>query len=134
VDRTEIALRSENDKFVAFYRISRVDLMVEGYCTDVIFMPPMRPLTRGREAAYQYWLAALERGVRDLTFDIFHVVRDHWFPTELGFFSMIRPDTSKGTVVVRGKYSVVWKQENGVLKRYVDIWNLDGEPIGWAPR
>jgi ketosteroid isomerase-like protein len=66
------------------------------------------------------WASMIRMGINDMTFTNKDITGDENFIIETGTY--ILKDTSK-TLIDRGKYVVVWKQQNDEWKLYRDMGN-----------
>ena len=94
----------------------------EVYTRDCRIMPPGAETVVGREAAEQFWPAAVAQlgatGIRLETVDL-QALGDGVY--EIGRATISMPGGQQAVA----KYVVVWRQEDGQWRWHVDIWNLD---------
>ena len=96
----------------------------EFYSKDARILPPGSETVQGREKIAAYWAAAAtapQTGVRQLqlaTLDL-QPVGDAAY--EIGRATLTLANGQR----VTPRYLIVWKKENGVWRRYLDIWNMD---------
>jgi ketosteroid isomerase-like protein len=122
VSETVIAgMRRTNELFgaeaVGKKNISALDRV---YTADARILPPGGPMIEGREQIKTFWkqtIAAM--GLTDVKLTIVEAE-----PAGDGVIEIGRADLSVASgQVVTVKYVVCWKQEDGVWKWDVDIWN-----------
>lgn len=91
------------------------------YSEDATILPPGAEMVRGREAIARFWRdAASAMGLQAVALETVELTRAGDFVHQIG-----RAVLTVGGEEVRGKYVVVWKQEDGRWKWHVDIWNTD---------
>jgi uncharacterized protein (TIGR02246 family) len=91
------------------------------YSADGAVLPPNGPKATGRAAVTEFWASALTAGISSVvltTEEVFYAGGDT--ATEIGSAVLSAKD---GSVVDEGKYSVLWKQEDGAWRLHRDIWN-----------
>lgn len=93
----------------------------EVYTADAVILPPGAEMIRGREDIISFWREAA---------DTLSLDRVEVFTVELrkaGEFvhQVGRAVLTVGGEQVAGKYTVLWRQENGQWKWHVDCWNLN---------
>ena len=95
----------------------------EVYTRDARVMPPGAPTVSGREAAAEFWTAAVAqlgvRGVRLSTVEL-QPMGDGAY--EVGSATL----TLGGGAEATAKYVVIWRNEDGRWRWHVDMWNMDG--------
>lgn len=91
------------------------------YTQDAVILPPGADMVRGREAIVDFWRGAAEAlGVQAVELSTVELCRAGDFVHQIG-----RARLTLGGQQVDGKYTVLWKQEDGRWKWHVDCWNLD---------
>jgi ketosteroid isomerase-like protein len=96
------------------------DALARVYTKDATVMPPDGGIITGMENIKAFWKGAAEaRGATavPLTSVSIQIVGDTAY--EIGRAVIHRKDAP----AINVKYVVVWKQEDGVWKWHVDIWN-----------
>lgn len=96
----------------------------EFYAKDARILPPGSETVQGRENIAAYWAAAAtapQTGVRrlQLTTLVLQPVGDGAY--EIGRATLTLANGQR----VTPRYLIVWKKEDGVWRRYQDIWNMD---------
>ena len=113
----------------------------EGFMTyvadDVVFMPPGEPPVRGRDAVRQ-WLTRFLRQYRTsrlILADREVFVGSRW-AVEVGTFEWaLQPTVGGGTVVDRGNYMQVWKQQDDKTWRFArEVYNSSVPPEAGAAK
>ena len=62
-------------------------------------------------------------GIKEVVLEIVEVVERGDMASEIGKYTLTIQPPGGETVTDRGKYLVVWKQEEGAWKIDIDIWN-----------
>ena len=93
------------------------------YTTDARVLPPNVEMLYGRQAAEEFWQAAINMGVGDVVLEIVEVVEQGDIASEIGQYTLTVQLPDGGAINDSGKYVVVWKQEEGTWKIDIDIWN-----------
>ena len=92
------------------------------YTRDATILPPGAAMTTGREQIIAFWMqAAAELGVTAVALRTVSIESSGDTAYEIGRAEITRAKAEPIAV----KYVVVWKQEDGVWKWHVDIWNPD---------
>jgi len=103
-------------------RKGNYDALDRVYTADASILPPGADLISGREAIKSFWksaIAALNVASGKLETVEAHPAGDVIY--EIGRATLVGKDGGKSAL----KYVVVWKQEGGVWKWHIDIWNAN---------
>ncbi len=117
-------MKAEIEKVNRSFEIAMNEANADGlaavYTQDGQALPPNAPIFSGVENIKGFWQGAIDMGVASVKLESVEldVVADT--AIEIGAFELKAAD---GGVIDRGKYIVVWKQENGQYKWHRDIWN-----------
>jgi len=118
-----------NEGAIAAFRRKDARAIADGFVADGSILVPNQPIARGHAAITNAWSGLI--GLPGIEI--------HWGSTfveaaasgelayEVGTYRLSF-DGPAGRVEDRGKYVVVWKQENGAWKIAVDIFNSDLQP------
>lgn len=91
------------------------------YTADATILPPGAPIVRGRDAIVSFWRgAAKELNLQQVQLSTVELTQAGDYVHQIG-----RAVLTLGGEQVEGKYTVLWKQEDGQWKWHVDCWNLD---------
>lgn len=94
------------------------------YASDACILPPGAPMISGREAIRAYWKAAAAAlqasALRLVTIE---ARQEGQAIIEIGRAEV---DTTAGANALEIKYVVVWRQEGGLWRWQIDIWNANG--------
>ncbi len=95
---------------------------VNFYTSDACLNPPNMPRMCGPQAVTAFFNGGYKMGVRNLKLTVEEVMGSAAAVAEIGKYEMLG---DKGVSMDKGKYIVVWKQENGKWKLHRDEWNSD---------
>ena len=99
-----------------------IDALDRVYTSDARILPPGGEMIQGRENIKAFWRSAIDglnvSGVTLETVD-FEAVGDTGFEIGRATLHFAAPDAP----AMNAKYVVIWKQEDGMWKWHVDIWN-----------
>lgn len=113
------AIDAANAKFTEAFRKGDSAAVAAAYTSDGWMLPPNGDIIKGSDIVHA-WGAFIRMGVKDLKLTADEVTGSQDQLTEVGHYE-IRGD--QNAVWDKGKYIVVWKQENGSWKLHRDIWN-----------
>ena len=99
----------------------------ELFTADTLVLPAGKPMVRGRDDAVAFWTAATSDPTRRLRseFEAVDSLFEGALVIESGRATVWAVDGEREQLADRGKYVVVWKQEEGRWKRHRDIFNSD---------
>ena len=100
------------------------------YTADARVLPPNVEILHGRQAALEFWQGAINMGVKEVVLEIVEVVEGGEMASEIGKYTLTIQPPAGEAITDRGKYLVVWKQEEGTWKIDIDIWNSSLPPAG----
>jgi ketosteroid isomerase-like protein len=96
------------------------DLLDRVYTADARILPPGAPMIAGRENIKEFWKQAIAAlGVKSAKLATVDAEMTGDSVVEIGKADLVVADGSTVTL----KYVVHWKQEDGLWKWHVDIWN-----------
>ncbi len=99
----------------------------EVYTADASILPPGSPMISGREAIKKFWSDLIQAtNAKSALLSSVEVIPSGDGLVEIGRATLtIMPDGQSETQL-DVKYVVFWRQENGLWKWHVDIWNQNG--------
>jgi ketosteroid isomerase-like protein len=115
-------IEATNEKFCSFVSKGDAAGIAGLYSSRARLLPPDTDIVTGRQAIQAYWQAFLDAGVKSATLTTLDVEEGGDMAREVGTYTA-QIQQGGETVTGRGKYVVIWKQESGVWKLDVDIWN-----------
>lgn len=92
------------------------------YTEDAKFMGYNQPSTEGRKAIQSVWAQNMKADATQITLTTVEVWGNETSLTEEGVFDF---KTKEGVALDKGKYVVVWVNDNGTWKIHRDIFNSD---------
>lgn len=92
------------------------------YTEDAKFMGYNQPSTEGRKAIQSVWAQNMKADATQITLTTVEVWGNETTLTEEGVFDF---KTKEGVTLDKGKYVVVWVNDNGTWKIHRDIFNSD---------
>lgn len=110
---------SVNTKFSQQLRDGDSVALASNYWPDAELLLSNSEPIKGKDIM-SAWGATIRMGINDMTFTTTDIAGDANFLIETGSYEM--KDGNK-TLIDRGKYVVVWKQQNGEWKLYRDMGN-----------
>ena len=83
-------------------------------------MPPNADFVTGKKAIQAFWQAVMDMGVKEAKLEIVELESHGDAAIEISTFTLLG---EVGQVLDKGKYVVIWKQEDGQWKLHRDIFN-----------
>lgn len=91
------------------------------YTEDAVILPPGAEMVRGREAIAAFWRdAAAQMNLQHVELTTVALVPAGDYVHQIG-----RAVLTVGGQKVEGKYTMLWKREDGSWRWHVDCWNLN---------
>ena len=119
-----------NNRFSAAIAIGDSVAVASFYTSDGKIMAPNMPTSSGTAAITHFASETIKMGIKNLKFETIDVSGNKDLLNEEGTFTIT---DDKGTVIDKGKYIVLWKQEGGKWKLHRDIFNSDNPPMMQQP-
>ena len=110
---------SVNTKFSQQLRDGDSVTLASNYWPDAELLLSNSEPIKGKDIL-SAWGATIRMGIKDMTFTTTDITGDANFLIETGTYEM---NDGNKILIDRGKYVVVWKQQNGEWKLYRDIGN-----------
>jgi len=130
LDSVKAAIAANNKVFAASIKNGDSLAMIGTYTTDGCLMPSNSPKMCGVKGISEFYTWTRQMGAGDLVLQVLEVTGGNELVSEEGTYDVLGKD---GKSMEKGKYIVTWKQENGVWKKYRDIWNSDAPPPPMPP-
>ncbi len=118
-------IRRADDAFEATFARGDAAALTRLYTEGAMLLPTDSNFIRGRPAIQAFWQSAMEMGVKQVALEIVELEQHDNTAVEVGRYAL-RDDA--GHVLDRGKYVVIWKQQDGEWKLHRDIWNSSVAP------
>ncbi len=113
------AIETANEHLEAAVHSGDIASAISLYTEDAQLMPSNTAPVAGKAAIEAFWQAAMA-GIKKIDFVTLEVLGEGNTVSEIGRYEAWGAD---GQVIDRGKYIVVWKEQDGSWKLHRDIWN-----------
>ena len=121
------AIAAANESFMATFKRGDAAGLAALYTEDGQVLPPNSDSVTGRQAIQMFWQAVMDMGIKEARLEIGEVEGQADTAIEVSMFSLMGEG---GQVLDKGKYIVIWKQEDGHWKLHRDIFNSSMPPPG----
>jgi uncharacterized protein (TIGR02246 family) len=122
------AVRKLTAEFVTAFNNKDLDTVLGFYTDAAVFMPPNRPLIRGRDALRSFYQDLLAKGATDLRMDPADVGGQGTLSFQSGSFGINYEPAGAPPTRDRGKYLFVMSKSTGAWKFDYTIWSSDLPP------
>ena len=119
------ALEAANVKFSAAVAKGDSAALAALYTHDAQLLPAGSDILQGTQAIQQFWQAGIDSGISGMKLTTVEVFAHGPTATEVGQYEL---RNKAGTVIDRGKYIVVWRQESGKWKLLRDMFSTNTPP------
>lgn len=116
-----------NERLMAAFNAGNAAAVAACYTTTGLLMPPRTEAIAGREGIQAYWQGAMDMGIATLQVETLEVADYGASAVEVGRYALASADAK---TIDRGKYIIVWQQEDGEWRLTRDIWNSSVAPPG----
>lgn len=114
------AIAAANETFMAAFNRGDAAGLAALYTENGQVLPPNSDFVTGKEAIQGFWQAVMDMGIKEAELEIVEA-QDHGDTAiEVSTFALLGDE---GQVLDKGKYIVIWKQEDGQWKLHRDIFN-----------
>jgi ketosteroid isomerase-like protein len=117
------AIRAVTSALETSFNAKDVEKILTLYTENSVFMPPNKPLLRGRASLKGFYDGLMNAGSKDLKLTPADVAGHGPLAYESGSYSMMN-----GTVPDRGKYLFIFRNMNGNWKIEYTSWSSDLPP------
>jgi ketosteroid isomerase-like protein len=114
-------IESQNAKFIETFKKGDSSGVAALYTSDAMVMPPNMESVKSNGLA-SFWGTMMHMGVKDLKLLSDDVAGNKDQLVETGRYELY---DAQNKIMDKGKYVVVWKQENGEWKLFRDIFSSD---------
>ena len=121
------AIAAANESFMATFKRGDAAGLAALYTENGQVLPPNSDSVTGRQAIQMFWQAVMDMGIKEAKLEIVEVEGHGDTAIEVSIFSLMGEG---GQVLDKGKYIVIWKQEDGQWKLHRDIFNSSMPPAG----
>lgn len=125
LDSVKTAIEASNKVFGECWATGDSVQFAGCYTTDACINPPNLPRMCGSKAITSFFNGGYQMGVRNIKITTQEVMGGAETVSEMGSYEMFG---DKNMSLDKGKFIVVWKQENGKWKMHRDVWNSDIMP------
>ena len=108
-----------NENFMAAFEKGDAGSIAALYTIDGQLLPPNSDIVVGRNLIEAFWKAVIDMGIKAVRLKTVEIAGQADRAIEFGEYTLI----GKDQVLDNGKYSVVWKPDEGQWKLHRDIWN-----------
>jgi uncharacterized protein (TIGR02246 family) len=113
-------IRNKNAEFIEAFKRKDGVAVAAMYSTSAKVMPPGAETVEGKSKIQAFWESVFRAGITDAKLDTIEVdLIGGYTAIETGKFVMY----ASKDVADRGKYLVVWRNEDGQWKLHRDVWN-----------
>ena len=122
LDSAKAAIAASNATYGACFATGDSAAFVSHYTSDACISPSNMPKMCGPQAVNGFFVGGYKMGIRNLKLTTDEVMGGKDAVVETGTYEVLG---DKGVSFDKGKFIVVWKEENGKWKMHRDIWNTD---------
>lgn len=113
-------VEGRNQIFMETYKNMDSAGMAELYTADAKLLPPNSETVEGSENLESFWQATMDMGITEVKLHTGDVERHGNALVEVSSAELYGED---GALIDKAKSIVIWKQERGTWKVYLDIYN-----------
>lgn len=122
LDSVKEAITAGNKLFEECFPTGDSAKFIDRYTSDACIYPGNMPRMCGPQPITAFFNGGYKMGIRNIKLTTDEVSGGKEAVTETGNYELF---ADKGKVMDKGKYIVIWKEENGQWKMHRDIWNSD---------
>jgi uncharacterized protein (TIGR02246 family) len=109
-----------NNNFMAAFKRGDVAGLADLYTENGQVLPPNGDFVTGRQALQMFWQALMDMGIKEVKLETVEVEEIDGTAIEVAEYTLLGEG---GQALDKGKYIVIWKQEDGQWKLHRDIFN-----------
>ncbi len=125
LDSAKADIAASNKIFGASFTTGDSTAFANCYSSDACINVTNMPRMCGTEAITAFFNGGHKMGITNIALTTEEVIGGEEAIVEVGKYEMFVGDKISAE---KGKYIVIWKEENGKWKMYRDIWNSDAPP------
>jgi uncharacterized protein (TIGR02246 family) len=114
------AIAAANENFMAAVKKGDAAALAALYTENGQVLPPNSDFVTGKDAIQAFWQAILDMGIKEAKLEIVEVEGHGDTAIEVSKYTL---HGEEGQQLDKGKYIVIWKQEEGQWKLHRDIFN-----------
>ena len=130
LDSAKAAIAASNKVFGASFATGDSAAFANCYTSDGCIYNANMPKVCGTDGIRSFAGMGYQSGIRNIVITTEEVMGGKEAVVETGKYEVF---VANNVSVEKGKFVVVWKEENGKWKMYRDIWNSDAPPPAAAP-
>ena len=124
LDKARTAIDEDNRKFMDEFKRGDSVALAAHYAADGMVLAPNTEASR-KDALAALWGSFIRSGIKELKLTTTDIAGNDEMLAETGMYELYA-DNNK--TIDKGKYVVVWKNENGSWKLFRDIFNTSQPP------
>ncbi|GAB3204334.1 uncharacterized protein (TIGR02246 family) [Pontibacter aydingkolensis] len=117
---TKAEIMNVNKKFMQAFAQGNAEGVANLYTDEGMLLPAGMDIIKGKQAVQDFWQGAIGMGIKEVKLETMEVQPCENTAIEMGNYTLSGAD---GAMVDKGKYIVVWHNQNGNWKLDKDIWN-----------
>ena len=114
------AIVAANENFMANFKEGNTAGLAALYTENGQILPPNSDFIAGKQAIQPFWQAVFDMGIKEAKLETVEVEGHGDTAIEVGKYTL---QGEEGQELDKGKYIVIWKQEEGQWKLHRDIFN-----------
>ncbi len=122
LDSVKTAIATSNKIFGDCFAKGDSTTFVSCYTSDACINPSNMPRMCGPQAISAFFNGGYKMGIRHIAITTEELIGGKEAVAEIGKYEL---HDSAGKALDKGKFIVVWKEENGKWKMHRDVWNSD---------
>lgn len=122
LDSAKAAITASNKVFGASWASADSTAFAGCYTSDACINPPNLPRMCGTAGITAFFNGGVQMGIKNIILNTEEVFGGKDAVVETGTYEMLVADNVS---VDKGKFMVMWKEENGKWKMHRDVWNSD---------
>ena len=122
LDSAKTAIAASNKAYGECFATGDSAKFVGCYTSDACLNPPNMPRLCGPQAITAFFNGGYQQGIRNIVLTTEEVTGGKDAVVEVGKYDLL---ADKGVSIDKGKFIVIWKEENGKWKMHRDIFNSD---------
>ncbi len=119
------AIAAANQQFMDAFKRADAAALASLYTEDAKLLPPGFAMMTGRESIQAFWQGVMDMGIKEAKLEIMEVQSQGSLACEISRFTLTGQQPGGESILLTGKYVVVWKNVDDTWKLHADIWNTD---------
>ena len=117
---TPDAIEAANQEFEAAFGRSDAAGLAALYTRDGQLLPPNNEFVSGTDAIQAFWQGAIDMGIKEAVLETIELDEHGDTAVEVGRYTL---NSGDGQLIDKGKYIVIWKNEDERWKLHRDMWS-----------